>query len=182
MPLMRVFYEDWQMGCCGTPFTVGDEVAWKLVAYPEEDRRENDGYGAEAWVENHGGPDRPTAGRVRAVDLVHEEYSFHVPASAPEPVQLEEGLAFRGTGRTLEAVPGTVTLEPVESCPKWFEEVDRGTVDGLGRVRRTCGALVTLDAPDTAHVLRISHLPDDMDDPDDPDDPGATPDEPGDRP
>ncbi|MFK0105225.1 hypothetical protein [Streptomyces sp. NPDC091217] len=47
-----------------------------------------------------------------------------------------------------------VTPEPAGGCPRWFEEVDRGTVDGLGRVRRTRGALVTLDAPDTVHVLR----------------------------
>ncbi|KUL53457.1 DUF6578 domain-containing protein [Streptomyces sp. NRRL S-1521] len=26
----KVLYEDWQMECCGTPFAVGDEVAWPL--------------------------------------------------------------------------------------------------------------------------------------------------------
>ncbi|MEU9448053.1 DUF6578 domain-containing protein [Streptomyces sp. NPDC048277] len=152
MPLLKVFYEDWQLECCGTPFAVGDEVAWKLVAYGAAATRENAGYGAEAWVENHGGPDRPTAGRVHAVRLVHEEYRFHRPD--PVPAAPGEGLVIRGTGRGLEPVPGTVTLEPADSCPRWFGEVDRGTVDGLGRVRRTCGALVTLDTPDTAHVLR----------------------------
>ncbi|MFD8814822.1 DUF6578 domain-containing protein [Streptomyces sp. NPDC059627] len=160
MRLLKVFYEDWQMECCGTPFSVGDEVAWKLVAYGAEARRENAGYGAETWVENHGGPDRPTTGRVHAVALVHEEYRFH--RTDPVPVAPEEGegdgegagVVLRGTGRGLEAVPGTLTLEPVDSCPRWFGEADLGTVDGLRRVRRTCGALVTLDAPDTAHVLR----------------------------
>ncbi|MEV6049471.1 DUF6578 domain-containing protein [Streptomyces sp. NPDC052107] len=43
---MRVFYEDWQMECCGTPFAVGDEVSWKLVAYGAEAVREGHGYGA----------------------------------------------------------------------------------------------------------------------------------------
>ncbi|MER6566438.1 hypothetical protein ABT288_09660 [Streptomyces sp. NPDC001093] len=33
---------------------------------------------------------------------------------------------------------------------EWFEEVDRGAVDGLGRVRRTRGVLVTLELPDGA--------------------------------
>ncbi|WP_316776605.1 DUF6578 domain-containing protein [Streptomyces sasae] len=153
MPLLKVFYEDWQMECCGTPFAVGDEVAWKLVAYGAGARRENTGYGAEAWVENHGGPDRPTAGRVHAVDLVREEYRCHLPDPVPEG-EGEGVVVLRGTGRGLEPVPGTVTLEPADGCPRWFEEVDRGTVDGLGRVRRTRGALVTLDAPDTAHLLR----------------------------
>ncbi|GGN84792.1 hypothetical protein GCM10011579_075110 [Streptomyces albiflavescens] len=27
----RVFYADWQMECCGTPFSVGDEVNWPLL-------------------------------------------------------------------------------------------------------------------------------------------------------
>ncbi|MEU9475211.1 DUF6578 domain-containing protein [Streptomyces sp. NPDC048191] len=146
---MRVFYEDWQMECCGTPFAVGDDVAWKLVAYDTEGVREGHGYGAEAWVENHGGPDHPVTGRVRAIDLVHEEYSYRLPepAPGPGPVEPEAGLVVRGTGRGLEPVPGTVALEPADSCPKWFGEVDRGTADGRGRVRRTCGVLVTLDVP-----------------------------------
>lgn len=31
MGLWHVFYEDWQMECCGTPFSVGDEVSWPLL-------------------------------------------------------------------------------------------------------------------------------------------------------
>ena len=31
MGLWHVFYEDWQMECCGTPFSVGDEVSWALL-------------------------------------------------------------------------------------------------------------------------------------------------------
>ncbi|MGW7524010.1 DUF6578 domain-containing protein [Streptomyces sp. NPDC054783] len=148
MPRMRVFYEDWQMECCGTPFAVGDEVSWPLVAYDAEGVREGHGYGAGAWVENHGDPDRPAVGRVHAVDLVHEEYSFRLPDPEPGPVKPQGGVVLRGTGRGLEPVPGTVTPEPSAGCPKWFEEVDRGTVDGRGRVRRTRGALVTLELCD----------------------------------
>ncbi|KOV71043.1 DUF6578 domain-containing protein [Streptomyces sp. MMG1121] len=156
MPLMKVFYEDWQMGCCGTPFAVGDEVAWKLVAV-DRPAVQGEHYGADAWVENHGGPDHPTTGRVHAVDLVHEEFAFRPrdPDPDPDPAEARRGLVIRGTGRGLEPVPGSVTLESADGCPKWFQEVDRGTVDGLARVRRTCGALVTLDAPDTTHVLHV---------------------------
>ncbi|MFC7266602.1 DUF6578 domain-containing protein [Streptomyces lutosisoli] len=32
-----VFYADWQMECCGTPFSVGDEVSWPLALEYEED-------------------------------------------------------------------------------------------------------------------------------------------------
>ncbi|MFI0963679.1 DUF6578 domain-containing protein [Streptomyces sp. NPDC021080] len=31
MGLWRVFYADWQMECCGTPFSAGDEVSWPLL-------------------------------------------------------------------------------------------------------------------------------------------------------
>ncbi|CAM5745449.1 hypothetical protein SAFG77S_12779 [Streptomyces afghaniensis] len=31
MGLWHVIYEDWQMECCGTPFSVGDEVSWPLL-------------------------------------------------------------------------------------------------------------------------------------------------------
>ncbi|MFB6845042.1 DUF6578 domain-containing protein [Streptomyces sp. NPDC056373] len=31
MGLWHVYYEDWQMECCGTPFSVGDEVSWPLL-------------------------------------------------------------------------------------------------------------------------------------------------------
>lgn len=32
-----VFYADWQMECCGTPFSVGDEVHWPLLLAFAED-------------------------------------------------------------------------------------------------------------------------------------------------
>ncbi|MEV7685273.1 DUF6578 domain-containing protein [Streptomyces bungoensis] len=124
MALMKVFYEDWQMECCGRRFGVGQEVHWRTVRYdgdgvgPVEDR-----YGAEAWVENHGGPRHPTTGRVRAIELVSQEYTVHPDRGAPEPV------------------PGTRTLEAVDTCPKWFGE--RQTAPR--RLRRVVGALVTLE-------------------------------------
>ncbi|MFF4346259.1 DUF6578 domain-containing protein [Streptomyces sp. NPDC001530] len=33
----RIFYADWQMECCGTPFSVGDEVSWPLLLGFAED-------------------------------------------------------------------------------------------------------------------------------------------------
>ncbi|CAM5238037.1 hypothetical protein SALBM135S_00682 [Streptomyces alboniger] len=38
----KVWYEDWQMECCGTPFAVGDEVAWPLMITEE--------WGDAAWA------------------------------------------------------------------------------------------------------------------------------------
>jgi hypothetical protein len=30
-PVYRVLLDDWQLQCCGEPFAVGDEVAWRLM-------------------------------------------------------------------------------------------------------------------------------------------------------
>ncbi|MEU6771570.1 DUF6578 domain-containing protein [Streptomyces sp. NPDC046759] len=149
---MRVFYEDWQMECCGTPFAVGDEMVWKLVPHASGAVRDGDGHGAEAWVENHGGPDEETVGRVRAVDLVRQEYLARHDPRPVEPTGAEPGtVTFRATGRALEAVAGARTLEPADACPKWFgrfEDEEQPPREVPYRVRRAVGALVTLDVPD----------------------------------
>lgn len=151
MALMRVFYEDWQLECCGTPFAVGDQVGWRLVAV-DTHAPQGEYHGAEAWVENHGGPDQETAGRVRAIDLVRQEYLAHhdpLTVELPEP---EPGtLIFRSTGRKLEPVPGARTLEPLDGCPKRFddfEDEERPPRRVPYRVRRAVGVLVTLEVPD----------------------------------
>ncbi|MER6067591.1 DUF6578 domain-containing protein [Streptomyces sp. NPDC001817] len=151
---MRVFYENWQMECCGTPFAVGDEVAWRLVAYDAEDIREGRGYGAGARVENHGGPDRETAGRVRAVELVQQEYLARTDPRALERV--DRALAssqprdavLLPSPYSMEPVPGAHTLEAVGACPKWFESQEPGREPGPHRIRRAVGVLVALEVPD----------------------------------
>ncbi|MGW4195746.1 DUF6578 domain-containing protein [Streptomyces sp. NPDC005004] len=137
MALMKVFYEDWQMGCCGDPFSVGDRVGWNLVAV----RKAADpggAYGAGAWVENHGGRGPATEGLVRGVELVRTAYEFR-PQESP----------------TLRPVPGSWSLEAVDTCPKWFDgdtfesgTSESGTEKSGTLVHRTCGALVTLEVPD----------------------------------
>lgn len=129
--MIRVFYEDWQMECCGRAFSVGDEVRWRLAALDEEQLGEGACHGAWVRVENHGDIRHRTTGRVRSIDLVHQEYAERIPGS-----------------RTLEPVPGTVSLEPVDSCPKWFRYDESGTRTGPRRAHRTDGVLVTLEVPD----------------------------------
>ncbi|MFG2358563.1 DUF6578 domain-containing protein [Streptomyces sp. NPDC048521] len=152
MARMRVFYQDWQMGCCGTPFAVGDEVGRRLVPVDCDTAGEDGCPGAVARVENHGGPDRETVGRVRSIDLVHQEFLAHHDPRPVEPPAPEPGtVVFRGTGRALEAVPGARTLEPVDSCPKWFDEFEDEEQPPRRvpyRVRRAVGVLVTLEVPD----------------------------------
>lgn len=151
MTRMRVFYEHWQMECCGTPFAVGDEVAWRLVAVNAR-APQGEYHGAGAWVEHHGGPDHETTGRVRAIDLVHQEYlAHHDPLAVRHPEPEPGTLVLRATGRRLEPVPGALALEPVDACPKWFdafEDEEPPPRQVPFRVRRAVGVLVTLDVPD----------------------------------
>ncbi|WP_330340447.1 DUF6578 domain-containing protein [Streptomyces sp. NBC_00557] len=156
---MRVFYEDWQMECCGTPFAVGDEVAWRLVAHDAEDIRQGWGYGAGARVEHHGaGPDDDdtdrarTTGRVHAIELVRQEHLAYTDRRALE--RLDRAQAGDGgkpvilpSPYQMEAVPGAHTLQAVDRCPKWFEREEPGRSPGPHRVRHAVGVLVTLDVP-----------------------------------
>ncbi|MET8771453.1 DUF6578 domain-containing protein [Streptomyces sp. NPDC004658] len=172
---MRVYYADWQMECCGTPFAVGDEVAWRLVPAGEEDAR----YGATARVEHHGGPDAETVGRVRAIELVHQRYTVRTDPRVRERIDRalaadrpSDGPVLLPSPYTTEPVPGAHTLEPVAACPRWFEREDPGEGPGPRRIRRTTGALVTLDVTGTR--------PTRPENPAAPEPPGATPAEPGD--
>ncbi|MEU9985496.1 DUF6578 domain-containing protein [Streptomyces sp. NPDC048045] len=152
MPTMRVFYEDWQMECCGRPFSVGDEICWRLAELDEEQLREGRYHGARACVENHGDvPRHKTMGRVRSIDVVHQDYA-----------EKQQG------SHTLEPVPGTVSLEPVGTCPKWFRYDESEADNGLRRARRTDGVLVTLELPGSPGTS-LPELP------------GGAPGEPGDR-
>ncbi|MEU6588573.1 DUF6578 domain-containing protein [Streptomyces sp. NPDC046881] len=147
MPRMRVFYDSAEMECCGTPFAVGDEVSWRLVPTTGADGH----YGAAAWVANHGGPDRATTGRVRGIDLVHQEYLAHHDPRTVAPPAAEPGeVIFVAAGRRLEPVPGAPVLEPVDACPKWFDAFEQEEQPPRRvpfRVRCAVGVLVTLDVP-----------------------------------
>ncbi|MFF3919402.1 DUF6578 domain-containing protein [Streptomyces sp. NPDC001852] len=105
---MRVFYENWQMECCGTPFAVGDEVAWPLVAHDAEDIRQGRGYGAGARVENHGGPDSmepvPGAHTLEAVGACPKWFESQEPGREPGPHRIRRAV---GVLVALEVPDGT---------------------------------------------------------------------------
>ncbi|GCD46302.1 DUF6578 domain-containing protein [Streptomyces paromomycinus] len=150
---VRVFHRDWEMECCGTPFSVGDEVAWPLVfeSVAEADVAVwadcLDERGLLRTVTLHGGAaDKRSgasriAGRVRSIQVVV--------------------VGYRGA----DPVPGERWLRPVERCPKWFADpvgedgggAGTGTGTDLaagkggarrerrGRRRVECGVLVEVD-------------------------------------
>ncbi|WP_430382489.1 DUF6578 domain-containing protein [Streptomyces sp. P10-4] len=149
---MRVFYPDTELECCGTPFAVGDEIAWRLD--PADARDEL--YGAEARVDHHTGPDRETLGRVHAIELVHQQYVVHTDprlreqidrALRPDPGSPE--VVLLPSPYTWEPVPGARTLEPVTTCPQRFDQDEPRLDPAPQRIRRTTGALVTLDTTTT---------------------------------
>ncbi|MFD8569659.1 DUF6578 domain-containing protein [Streptomyces sp. NPDC059639] len=167
MTSWTVWYESWQMECCGTPFSVGDEVSLPLMITPA-DRLD----AAEEW------PLSVVEGPVRAVeddegdrwDVVRAEGGLDVAPHAslgtpsgrlsvtgllsverhtgqwPEAVGrvasvriLTRGYAPETPGGTTYVpVPGERWLRPVDACPKWFT--------GDDPARRDDGALVVLDA------------------------------------
>ncbi|GAA3081492.1 DUF6578 domain-containing protein [Streptomyces rectiviolaceus] len=115
MALWNVMYDDWQMECCGTPFSVGDEVAWQL------------GGGPPLYsVERHGDEGPDTVGQVRSIQVVTRGFSWDGGTNAFEPVAGEEW------------------LRPVRTCPKWFEDMVEGSRE-QGYYRREVGVLVSLE-------------------------------------
>lgn len=183
MGLWHVIYEDWQMECCGTPFSVGDEVSWPLllkdadwvfgggwhdqlseVAGPVEDvggvRVVREGTGLTVALAAN--PDdeedrRPKPGdHIRSVGLLSVERHG---ATWPE---------VRGRVRAVqvlsqayaETAPASRTWEPVagERRLRLVERCPKWFAEGAeehGRQWREAGVVVTLEVPDTDS--RLSH-------------------------
>jgi len=161
MGLWHVYYEDWQMECCGSPFSVGDEVSWPLLL------RDADDVLGGGWYDQLTKVSGPVA--AGAVPVLSDENGLVVAVGAGEiegaakwvrlvglltvethsdgppevrgrvrAVQLvSQGYAPLTPGSlTREPVPGERRLRSVESCPKWFGD-------------RDAGAMVTLEVPGT---------------------------------
>ncbi|MEU6554816.1 DUF6578 domain-containing protein [Streptomyces sp. NPDC046915] len=140
MVLRRALYESWQMECCGRTFSVGDEVTWQVMPMESDDMRtwgwDEEEYAGLLRVEHHSDGWPTATGRVRAIHLVHQEYAETAPGS-----------------RSFTPVPGRRTLEPVDSCPKWFGCGEPADGPGPRRRRNTDGVLVTLDVTDLPEAV-----------------------------
>ncbi|MEU6380878.1 DUF6578 domain-containing protein [Streptomyces sp. NPDC046909] len=162
MGLWHVFYEDWQMECCGTPFSVGDEVGWPLLLVTEG---ETLGGGWHDQLTKVAGPVadgvlRDENGLVVAVQeragewmrlvglLTVETHGAKLPEARGRvrSVQvLTQAYARSASGAgAWEPVPGERSLKAVGTCPKWFGDKEAGD-----RRLRGAGAVVTLDVPGT---------------------------------
>lgn len=67
-----IFYQSWQMQCCGTPFSVGDKVKWDCVV-PENDVRK-DGFVLDFYEEHHLTPTHTVSGTVKRIIAEYSEY------------------------------------------------------------------------------------------------------------
>ncbi|WKX69994.1 DUF6578 domain-containing protein [Streptomyces sp. XD-27] len=138
--IRTVFYEDWEMECCGTPFSVGDEVTWNVVrsTLPPGQRPAPvdaaDGAGELFVFTAHSsqtGTPATLTGRVRRIQVVIRGYR----ASRREP-------------DSFSPVPGDFRLRPVDTCPKWFKQPVGGQLpprDGRAYRQEETGVLVELE-------------------------------------
>ncbi|MFI2259397.1 DUF6578 domain-containing protein [Streptomyces tubercidicus] len=107
---LKVWLDDWQMQCCGDPFSIGSEVSWTLI--DPKDEWLTDVLGAEladtvdAAEDRHLGAPKgatPTVATVTAISAVHCRF-------APRPGS--------PTG-TLYPVPDTGILTTITSADGW---------------------------------------------------------------
>ncbi|MFF7310889.1 DUF6578 domain-containing protein [Streptomyces sp. NPDC008137] len=177
MRLWHVFYEDWQIECCGTVFSVGEEVSWPLLLQ-DSDRVLGGGWHDQLTkvagpVEDVGGvrvlreatgltvalggdPDsdedrRPRPGDwTRSVGLLSVERHGGRWPEARGRVRAVQVL----TQAWAESAPGSRSYEPVAG-ERWLRGVERcpkrftETDDGRGGRQRESGVIATLEVPAT---------------------------------
>lgn len=124
--IQRVFYEDWQMECCRTPFTVGDEVRWPVVPMTEPATWLPAGVALPVSVAEFHSDDAetvPVEGVVRRIQMV--------------------SLEFQQVGdRSYAPVAGSAEVRDVDACPAEFDH------DGSDLPGRTdVGVLAEVETP-----------------------------------
>ncbi|OEJ58708.1 hypothetical protein BGM19_12590 [Streptomyces agglomeratus] len=186
MALWRILYDDWQMECCGEPFSVGDEVRWRLSLRTPEDPTFPDGWeesyselepvagnarlvGGPGVIALRAGPDQGKwpARPGPVVGLLAVETHGPGPRDVPETTGtvrsiriVTEGYTETHAGsRSYEPVAGERWLRPVGTCPDWFGNETRPDRDGRGYRHDETGVLVELETPGDGHGGPASALP-----------------------
>ncbi|MEV5324447.1 DUF6578 domain-containing protein [Nonomuraea fastidiosa] len=89
---VNVWVVEWQMACCGDPFSVGSEVSWTLA--PADRKWLTQALGEETaatieWVEEH--HDEPTPdyitveGQVTGISQIYVRYEYALNERDPHP-------------------------------------------------------------------------------------------------
>jgi hypothetical protein len=107
----RVFYESWQLQCCGDPFKVGDTIKWQVVPTGPGLKKELGpalGAGVEWFEDHHQSPDESPSsleGTVTSIRAVRQRFRRQLP-----------GKNF------LVAVRGDAVATELESADGWESE------------------------------------------------------------
>ena len=127
----KVFYESWQMECCGRPFAIGDSVSWLVLRETELNSPVDVGridycYEAHssAWEELF-----VLTGRVEQIDILYQRYEpskenprYLVPVGGMTiPAEKAEG--YEKDKDDMKATGYVVTLGGVTVRPAKKEEV-----------------------------------------------------------
>ena len=127
----KVFYESWQMECCGRPFAIGDSVSWLVFRETELNSPVDVGridycYEAHssAWEELF-----VLTGRVEQIDILYQNYEpseenprYLVPVGGMTiPAEKAEGFEQDRDG--MKATGYVATLSGVTVRPAKKEEV-----------------------------------------------------------
>ncbi len=162
-------YDSRQTECCGEPFSVGDEVRWRLML-----RGPGEGAAPETWQDScsalepvgdglAGGPGVVAlcAGKPPAHPVGLLAVATHGPGpdDVPETVGTVRSIqvvaeGYAG-GRTYEPVSGERRLRAVGTCPKWFGETAEPDRAGRAHRRRETGVLVGLETPGGPAAARL---------------------------
>ncbi len=133
MGLWHVFYAGWQMECCGTPFSLGEEVSWPLLL---SDADEVLGGGWHDQLSKIVGPVAEVRGEEGAVRVVREETGLLV-ALHEQLVGAEEfgegevrpGDRIRAVGLLTVETHGSVDLPEVRGRVRAIQVVTQGFAD-----------------------------------------------------
>lgn len=87
----RVLYDDWQMQCCGDPFSVGDCVEW-LVCPPNVLKTSVDVGNIDYWYEAHDSSATLFRLKGRVVKILGLYESFVPSYKLPNGIQTFEGV------------------------------------------------------------------------------------------
>lgn len=74
----KVFYESWQMDCCGEPFAIGDTVNWIVCEYKELGENQTVDLGKiDYFFEKHlfdRGPYYKLEGKIKGILILYEKF------------------------------------------------------------------------------------------------------------
>jgi hypothetical protein len=160
MPTWPIFIEEWQFACCGTPFAVGETVAWQLRLIADWPRRI--GWPDDMFVDVRAAEVldelRPTLATAEGPrvgielplpgmgDVVHgallEDHHDYIPHDLPTTAGVVRRIRvvtqrFERREGAMCHVPGTVRFRDVDSIDRRFGRDSGG--------RHTTGALVDLE-------------------------------------